>query len=182
MAAKKPNNFKASDAIATQPKTGHYAEWANATELLIDILGLSQAEMEEVHIEALRCRGNDLKERRFMRRIYRLETVFDGDGYFIEFYAASSPSIGLIATMGPFDSKEHSEEAYDCLIEHFKFDKGLIINKPDEDPFEDLFSAPDEDDDEFEGLFDDIDDVFDFDKDDDPFDFEDDDEPEGLWD
>jgi hypothetical protein len=175
MAKSKLSLVKASDAIATQPRSGFTEEWAAKVHLMCEILGLSESEHDAVNIEAIRCRGSDYKEGRFMKRVYRTGTVFDDPGYFIEFYSASALSVCLLATMGPFDSNEHSAEAYDCLIEHFNFDRAFIINKPDEPDFD-------------EGLFDmdDDDDVFDFDEDeglDDLFDFDDeDDEFEGLFD
>lgn len=150
---------KLTDGVVTQPKYGFYKEWAEAEDLFCKCFGMTKAQHDAVHIEAINCRGSDYKERRFMRRIWRRETLFQDAGYYIEFFTASSPTVLTLAVIGPFEDDDHSAEAYDAIINHYGFNSEMIINKPVALDFDDLFEM-----DEDEGLFDM------------------DDDDEGLWD
>lgn len=136
-------------------------------QLFIETFGCEMRVMDDVLIEAERCRGRDVKESRMVRRIWRRETDWVDEGPYILLQMVSGPGIRDIDYIGPFESDEDSILAYNAIIRLFGFSKSLLIEEPsDEDDFDwgedededDPWNIDDEDEDDDPWGFDSVED------------------------
>lgn len=149
------------------------ANYEDVTAFLVETLGLDVGEAEMIHIQSLRCKGNDLKEKMMLHRIIRpVDTYEKDEGYYIQFLTAAHPTRLILAEIGPQEDKEDNATLFNALVRLFDFDKSLIIPTPEELEMNEMFDFEEDfgwdTDDELDELFgddDDIDALFDDDDD-----------------
>lgn len=131
-------------------KSDYSAKRRVQVDLFMTQLGVLEHELDEIGIEAIRCKGRDHKERRMIRRYWQRETDWKDAGTFIDIWEVSSPTEKKLATIGPFEADSDSVNAYNAIIRNFGFDKGLLIPDPDgieedEDEWGESVSRPSDD-------------------------------------